>query len=138
MDIRIIDDLSGVCWKRISELIKAVGWPQRSPEDLKNAFEKSTYIRIAYNQDTIVGFGRTVDDDKYYGMIVDLVVAPDFQGKGIGSIILQELKDEMKGFYIIGLMAAPGKHDFYHKQGWKKSNSAFHWSHNSKKEKDHV
>ncbi len=46
----IKNELSGVCWERISELIEAVGWPQRPHEDLKQAFEKSTFIRIAYDR----------------------------------------------------------------------------------------
>jgi GNAT superfamily N-acetyltransferase len=95
--------------------------------DLRQAFEKSTYVRIAYDQDKIVGAGRTVDDGKYYGMIVDLVVDPDYQGQGIGSTILHQLREEMAGFRVIGLRAASGKRDFYLKHGWKKSESAFHW-----------
>lgn len=87
--------------------------------------EKIPDVRIAYYGEKIVCFGRTVDDGKYYGMIVDLVVDPDFQGSGIGSKILRELRDEMRGYKIIGLRAAPGMQDFYLKQGWKKSNSAF-------------
>ena len=93
-------DLRGVSWKRISELMEAVGWDQRQPEELRLAFKKSTYLRIAYDRDRIVGFGRTVDDGKYYGMIVDLVVDPDFQGRGIGSKILRELQEEMQGYKI--------------------------------------
>ena len=127
MDIRFINNLYGICWHRVSELIVSVGWPYRNPAELKQAFAKSSYIRFAYHNDNLVGFGRTVDDGKYYGMIVDLIVDPAFQGQGIGSTILCDLKAEMKGYYIISLTAAPEKLDFYHNQGWKKSNSAFHW-----------
>ena len=127
MDIDYRSDISEVPWERISELIEAVGWPHRPPRDLKQAFEKSTYVRVAYHQDQIVGFGRTADDGKYYGMVVDLVVSPDFQGRGIGSTILRQLREEMAGFSIVSLVAAPGKKDFYLKRGWKQSTSAFHW-----------
>ena len=107
--------------------MEAVGWDQRRPKELRLAFKKSTYVRIAYDGDRIFGIGRTVDDGKSYGMIVDLVVDPDFQNRGIGSKILQELREEMKGYKIISLRSAPGKHDFYLRQGWKKSHSAFSW-----------
>ena len=127
MRIRYENEVSGVSWERVSELFEAVGWDKSPPENLKQAFEKSTYVRIAYHQDKIVGVGRTVDDGKYYGMIVDLVVEPDYQERGIGSTILEQLRDEMAGFRIISLRAAKGKHGFYLKRGWKKSNSAFHW-----------
>ena len=115
---------------------EALRWPQRPTGDLKQVFEKSTYIRIAYHRDNIAGFGRTVDDGKYYGMIVDLVVDPDYQGRGIGSTILRQLREEMMGFYNISLTAAQGKQDFYLKRGWKKSSSAFHWPHSARQEND--
>ena len=107
--------------------METVGWDHRLPGDLRTAFEKSTHVRIAYYEDIIVGFGRTVDDGRYYGMIVDLVVDPDFQGGGIGSIMLRELREEMRGYKIVSLRAAPGKQNFYLKRGWRKSNSAFSW-----------
>ena len=110
-------------------MFEIVGWGKRPAEDLKRAFEKSTHVRIAYHQEMIVGVGRTVDDGKYYGMVVDLAVDPDYQRKRIGSAILEQLREEMVGFWIISLRAAEGKHDFYLKRGWKRSKSAFHWSH---------
>ena len=136
MHIDYRSDISQVSWERISELIEAVGWPYRPPGDLQQAFGKSTYVRIAYHQDQIVGFGRTADDGKYYGMIVDLVVAPDFRGRGIGSTILRRLREEMRGFCIISVVAAPGKGDFYLRQGWKQSTSAFHWSRRRRHDSD--
>jgi len=56
MEILYKNELLDVCWERISELIEGVGWPQRPPEDLKQAFEKSTFIRIAYHHTHIYIF----------------------------------------------------------------------------------
>ena len=128
MQIHYRQDISDVCWKQIAELFDAVGWGQHGPEDIQQAFSKSSFVRMAYDQDQIVGFGRTVDDGKYYGMIVDLVVDPAYQGKGIGSTILRQLREEMEGFRIIALTAASGKEAFYLKQGWKRQKRSFYWS----------
>jgi len=130
MEIRYESEISDVCWQRVAALIEAVGWPCRPPHALRKAFAKSSSVRIAYHQDKIVGFGRTADDGMYYGMVVDLVVDPEYQRNGIGSEILRQLREEMdrKGFYIMNLVAAPGREEFYLKQGWKRSETAFHWS----------
>ncbi len=130
LSIRYESGITGVCWHRVAALIQAVGWPSRPADALREAFGRSSYVRIAYHQDRIVGFGRSVDDGMYYGMVVDLVVDPEYQRKGIGSELLRQLREEMekKGFYIINLVAARGREEFYLKQGWKRSETAFRWS----------
>jgi len=127
MQIRYENDLRGISWERCTELFQAVGWGTRAPEDIRRAFEKSTFVRIAFDQDKIVGFGRTVDDGKYYALIADLIVDPAYQGKGIGTRILKELKDQLAGFLFTTLTAAPGKDGFYLSRGWKKQTAAFIW-----------
>ena len=67
--------------------------------ELRHAFQTSTYVRIAYDNEKIVGFGRTVDDGQYYALIVDLLVDPEYQRKGIGSTILKELGKDLDGFF---------------------------------------
>jgi aralkylamine N-acetyltransferase len=72
-----------------------------------------------------VGVGRTLDDGRYYALIVDLAIVPEFQGQGIGSRILAELKDEFSDYLFVTLTAAVGKEEFYSKQGWAHQKSAF-------------
>ena len=33
----------------------------------------------------IIAFGRVVGDGRYYAMLTDIVVDPDFQGQGLGK-----------------------------------------------------
>ena len=88
-------------WPRVSELFEAVGWGKRPPELVAEAFGQSTFIRAAFEQDKLVGFGRTVDDGRYYGLIVDLVVDPDHQGQGVGTRLLRELRECLKGLLFL-------------------------------------
>ena len=127
MQVEYKSDLNELMLQGILELIDSVGWPSRKIEDIKEAFHKSTFVRVASSGDKIIGFGRTVDDGKYYGMVVDLIVHPDFQGQGIGSEILSQLANEMEGFYTISLTAARSKIDFYKRRGWKESKSTMSW-----------
>ena len=138
MEIAYSDDLTDICWQRVCEIFKSVGWEKRTIEEIQQAFGKSSFVRVAYHQDKIVGFGRTVDDGKYYGLIVDLIVHPNYQGRGIGKRILRELRDEMSGFIFITLTAACGKHKFYLKQGWKRQTSAFIWPRNERQADQHA
>jgi GNAT superfamily N-acetyltransferase len=69
---------------------------------------------------------------------VDLIVHPNYQGRGIGKRILRELRDEMSEFVFTTLTAAYGKHGFYLKQGWKRQASAFIWPRNEEQTGQHT
>lgn len=45
--------------------------------------------------DTIVGMGRMIGDGGCFFLIVDIAVLPAHQGKGLGKMIVKELKDWM-------------------------------------------
>lgn len=93
---------------------------------------------FAFADQQLVGFGRTVDDGRFYALIVDLVVAPAFQGKGIGSRILTELRDVLESYYFTTLTSAVGKEGFYLKQGWSPQKTAFIWPRSERQREDHA
>lgn len=114
-----------------------VGWPYREPEQIKAAFEKSSHVIFLKQFGSIVALGRTVDDGTYYGLIVDVVVHPNQQGKGLGTQVVDYLKNQMVGYSFITLTAAPGKDAFYEKLGWKRQKSAFLWPRDEKQTEQH-
>ena len=99
---------------------------------------ESSYVRIAIDGSNIIGFGRTVDDGKYYAIIADLVVDPMYQNKKIGKKILDELCEDLRNYKFTTLTAAVGKDKFYLKQGWKRQKSAFLWPRSPKQENEHT
>jgi aralkylamine N-acetyltransferase len=137
MNIEYQNDLVGVDWQRVSALFKLVGWGARNPSEIRAAFEKSSYVRFAYADDVIVGFGRTVDDGKYYALIVDLAIDPQYQGQGIGSNILLYLQESLEKYAFTTLTSAVGKEQFYLKQGWQVQKTSFIWPRSEKQRDDH-
>ncbi len=125
-------------WLEVSKVFQIVGWGNRNPDELKSAFSNSSFVQFAHDNEKIIGFGRTVDDGKYYALIVDLIVIPEYQGKGIGSRILSDLKDQLNDFYFTTLTSAVGKEKFYSKQGWEKQKTAFIWPRSKKQKSEHV
>ncbi len=138
MNITYTSEKSGINWKSVAWLFETVEWCKREPIELERAFSSSSHVRFAYDGDKLVGFGRTVDDGRYYALIVDLVVSPDYQGKGIGSRILHELKKALDGYYFTTLTSAVGKEGFYLKQGWEQQKTAFIWPRSDRQKQDHA
>lgn len=105
-------------------LRSSVGWHNFSEEQVSEALHNSVYdITVMENFKTIA-MGRLIGDGLYY-LIVDVVVRPEFQGKGIGNKIMDMLLDYVHDRTPIGgrtsvqLIAEPGKEDFYIKKGFK-------------------
>ncbi len=137
MDIEINPDLDLVNWERISELFELVGWGKRNPQEIELAFRKSTVVCMVKNEEGIIGFGRTVDDGRYYALLVDIVIHPDHQRKGMGSAIVHNLTDQLKGYNFSTLTAALQKEMFYQKAGWKKQKSGYILPVNEKQREEH-
>lgn len=93
-------------------------------EELSIAIKNSWYAISVYEDNSLIGFGRIIADGIHHALIVDLIVHPDYQAKGIGSKILQMLVAKCREHNIrnIQLFSATGKQCFYEKHGFKTRN----------------
>ena len=122
--MRIKRSDESVSWQQVAALFQAVGWGQRDPNAIQSAFARSSFKAFAFDGDELVGFGRTIDDGRFYATVVDVVVHPAHQQKGIGKAIVQDLQSRLEGFLIVTLTAAPDVQPFYGRLGWRKQTTA--------------
>ena len=118
--MRLEHDDAAVLWDRVAALFGEVGWTARDPAEVKASFERSTFKAFAFEGDELVGFGRTVDDGRFYAIVVDVVVAPAWQRRGVGTAIVQDLQSRLKGFRMVTLTATPEVQPFYRRLGWRR------------------
>ena len=76
--------------------------------------------------------GRIVWDHGYAVLIADVIVAPEYQGRGLGRLVMETImnyiKEQLKPGYriMVSLLAAHGKEDFYKKFGFiERPNESF-------------
>jgi len=119
MKIDVKTDIENIDWSLISETLKSVGMAHYSPDKHKKAFEASYCSVFLYDQDKMVGFGRAISDGSYQAAIYDCAVVKEYQGKGLGKKIVQEIIWHLKDCKII-LYASPGKEGFYKKLDFRK------------------
>lgn len=105
----------------------ATGFGDRPIEQVEKALENNLFDVIAVCNDEVIGMGRLVGDGVMYWYLQEIIVLPEFQGKGIGTRIVDRLLEYIKDnttpgtFVSIGLTAATGKDTFYEKFGFSKS-----------------
>jgi GNAT superfamily N-acetyltransferase len=106
-------------------LFETTGWNATyllSAEDLARAVQASWAVVTAHEAGRLVGFGRAICDGVVHALILDMIVAPDRQGTGIGSEILRRLMARCRsaGIRDVQLFCAKGKSDFYGKNGFSR------------------
>lgn len=88
------------------------------------AFEASYKVVTAWDGEILVGAGRMLSDGICYGAIFDVGVLPEYQKKGIGKGLMQELLNGNEHMPI-HLTSTFGNEAFYKKLGFKKHKTAF-------------
>jgi GNAT superfamily N-acetyltransferase len=102
----------------------SAGWPAIWPEQAQAGLTGSAFVTAAKDGEKTVGTGRLVWDGGCAALIKDILVLPEYQGKGIGSAMMEQilsfLKENIKpGWGVsVDLMAATGKEGFYEKFGF--------------------
>jgi len=103
-------------------LFETTGWnkSRKTKEELFWAINNSWYVVSAYKGKELIGFGRIISDGYLHAFIVDMIIDPKYQQKGIGKDILVRLINEARANDIedIQLFSAKGKKEFYLKNGF--------------------
>ena len=96
------------------------------PYDLVERAINGSMINISvFDKEKCIGVGRIVGDNALKGMLTDIMVLKEYQGRGIGKIIVTSLIKELNDFVKEGesfqLEASPtaNNRDFYIKCGLK-------------------
>jgi ribosomal protein S18 acetylase RimI-like enzyme len=124
LDVKLVDSDEGIDWERMSELYMKAPLGNKSPSDLKTVFSNSRYKCFLFERGTLVGAGRALADGLDCSYICDIALLPEYQGKGLGTIIIKHLIEKSKGYKKILLYSAPGSEGFYTKLGFKKMRTA--------------
>ena len=109
----------------LEELCDAVGWSRRPLRKVKKAIDFSFLVITMWerrgNYRRLIGFARATSDHAFNATIWDVVVHPDFQGRGFGKGMMQHMIRELRREDIsnITLFADPQVVSFYQGLGFK-------------------
>lgn len=102
----------------------SAGWGELLEQQAQDALKNSLCTIAVMDQGQVIGMGRLVGDGVSICYVQDLVILPQYQGKGIGKSIMERLIAYTKEHGIpetnltVGLFAAKGKEEFYQKLGF--------------------
>ena len=106
------------------ELRKIVGWNEFPLEEAKAGLDNSIIWCIRDDDDRAIGLARVLWDHGYVMYIADVIVIPEYQGQGLGRLLMEKIMDfiheNLKPGYrfMVSLCSAKGKDSFYEKFGF--------------------
>lgn len=132
MNLRIQYSCRNIDWNCVSEILKKVGMSYFEEKLHREAFENSHTVVFAFDSDKLIGFGRAISDGVYQAAIYDVAVLPEYQGKNVGSTIVESILKDIPQCNFI-LYASPGKEGFYRKLNFRKMKTGMAFFRNERK-----
>ena len=113
--------------EEVVELYNNSGLGVRRPVGDKNKMKgmlaNANLVISAWDNKIIVGIARALSDFSYITYLSDIAVRKEYQRKGIGKELINQLK-KAAGTKIV-LLSAPDAEQYYPKIGFHKHNSAW-------------
>ena len=70
---------------------KSVNWKDIKLEQLEKALNYTMIVVGIYEENKIVAMGRLVGDYSCKGLLTDIIVKPEFQGRGYGKLVITNI-----------------------------------------------
>ena len=108
----------------LEELCDAVGWARRPIRKVRIALQHSFIVLSIWEHRgsfrRLIGFARATSDYAFNATLWDVAIHPDFQGRGLGKSMMEEMIKELRKADIsnISLFADAHVVDFYQQLGF--------------------
>ncbi|PHM33473.1 GNAT family N-acetyltransferase [Xenorhabdus innexi] len=97
------------------------GMSPKSIEAAEKGLPNSLFMICIRDEGKLVGMGRVIGDGACFFQIVDIAIAPDYQGKGLGKAVMTRIDawletQALPGSFVSLIADEP---EFYEKLGYK-------------------
>lgn len=104
-------------------LRSTTGWDMLDDLVVEKALKNDLFSICIFDESQLIGMGRVIGDGAIYFYIQDVIVHPNYQGIGIGEMLMQNIEEYLSEAAntnsFIGLMAAAGVSPFYERFGYE-------------------
>ena len=122
-EFQLISSLEAMQMDAVMALLKTTHWAaHRSQEQERLAMEHSLcYGAVSSKTGKQIAFARVVSDFGTTYYLCDVIVAPEWQGKGVGRAMIEAIQSDPRFRDLRGILVSRDAQNFYKKFGFEKS-----------------
>ena len=126
MDIQYRQDIIPATDQIIDLYISAgLNRPVSDPERIATMYAHSNLVVTAWHQQELVGISRALTDFSYCCYLSDLAVSKEYQANGIGTKMIELIRQTIGEQSTLLLLSAAGAMEYYPKVGFTKIENGF-------------
>lgn len=88
-DYRVTTDPLKISRAALYRLLGDSYWAQDRPQPVIDESLRRSLCFSLYHHDAMVGFARVITDTVVFGYLCDVIIAPDYRGRGLGKWLLE-------------------------------------------------
>ncbi|QJB57174.1 GNAT family N-acetyltransferase [Pseudodesulfovibrio sp. zrk46] len=112
-------DTKELCEQELQDLFLSVDWDSGNyPEKLVKAIQGAHGVFTAWDGDKLVGLINVLSDGHMAAYVHYLLVRPEYQGKGIGKLLIEQMAEAYQDVPTKLLISYNTKAGFYERQGF--------------------
>jgi predicted N-acetyltransferase YhbS len=113
--------------KDVSDVFKSSGIkrPADDLERIQRMIENADVNISAWDGERLVGIARAITDFSYCCYLSDLAVSMEYQKTGIGTELVERVREHLGEEVSLLLLAAPIAMEYYPRIGFEKTENAF-------------
>ena len=105
-------------------LREAAGWGEMTDEGLATGLASALFSCVVLREGEVVACARVVGDGGMYFYVQDVIVVPEYRGRGLGAQVMAAVVGYLEGVArpgaFVGLMAAQDADGFYERYGFQR------------------
>ena len=119
MNYKIIDGAEDMALREIVRLLRTTYWACDRTEKTIEASVRNSACYGVYLEDEkkLVGFGRVISDFATTYYLCDVIIDPEYRGKGLGTALVGHIEAQYEG--LRGILITRDAHDLYRKFGYE-------------------
>lgn len=117
--MQIFDTLDRVDREKLAVLLAGSYWAADRPQEVVDRSLEGSMCFSAWEDGQMIGFARVITDRATAAWLCDVIVDPDFRGRGVGKALIEAVLDHPELQTVRWMLATKDAQSLYARYGFR-------------------